>query len=355
MNHHHEGVSCDSCLQSSFRGKRYKCLLCYDFDLCSTCYEAGITKQQHNADHPMQCILPRADIALYYGGETLLNSDQPQSFTCPYCCHMGFTLSTLIEHVSRNHSDNPFEVICPICVTIPGGDPNRMTDDLVRHLTLDHRSTARDVIPLLDEGIAIRVHDARRIPHLAFRGRTRPRRANMQFNSGPLATRTLRDPVDPIAELLSHLSGVRRSVSNTNSGAFQQFQMQWQLDRHVHATRQHLERLSQHQARCHSVERKTLSNDDSTVSPSISTAQSSSTTTPTTTLASNFLLPQAIEELSLQTPEETQINRMQFVQELIISTLAKSNQSFINKDNQERKHPQSPSKDRKEPVKKESD
>ncbi|KAF2899142.1 hypothetical protein ILUMI_07036 [Ignelater luminosus] len=353
MNHHHEGVSCDSCLQSSFRGKRYKCLLCYDFDLCSTCYEAGITKQQHNADHPMQCILPRADIELYYGGETLLNSDQPQSFTCPYCCHMGFTLLTLIEHVSRNHSDNPFEVICPVCVTVPGGDPNRMTDDLTRHLTLDHRSAARDVIPLLDEGIAIRVHDARRVPHPSFRGRTRPRRANMQFNPGTLAARTLRDPVDPIAELLSHLSGVRRSVSNTNSGAFQQFQMQWQLDRHVHATRQHLERLSQHQARCHSVERKTLSNGDSSASPSISAVQSSSKTTPRPSISSNFLLPKAIEELSVQTSEDTQINRRQFVQELTLSTLAKPGQTLMNKDGRKRKHPQSPFKGGNEFVKKE--
>ena len=35
----HEGVSCDSCLKSNFRGRRYKCLVCYDYDLCSTCYE----------------------------------------------------------------------------------------------------------------------------------------------------------------------------------------------------------------------------------------------------------------------------------------------------------------------------
>lgn len=55
------GVSCDSCLKGNFRGKRYKCLVCYDYDLCATCYEAGATTTRHTADHSMQCILTRND------------------------------------------------------------------------------------------------------------------------------------------------------------------------------------------------------------------------------------------------------------------------------------------------------
>ena len=37
----HEGVSCDSCLKSNFRGRRYKCLVCFDYDLCANCYEVS--------------------------------------------------------------------------------------------------------------------------------------------------------------------------------------------------------------------------------------------------------------------------------------------------------------------------
>ena len=37
----HDGVSCDSCLKGNFRGRRFKCLVCYDYDLCSSCYEVS--------------------------------------------------------------------------------------------------------------------------------------------------------------------------------------------------------------------------------------------------------------------------------------------------------------------------
>jgi hypothetical protein len=51
----HEGVSCDACSKSNFRSKRFKCLICYDYDLCSICHEQGKTSSQHTTEHPMQC------------------------------------------------------------------------------------------------------------------------------------------------------------------------------------------------------------------------------------------------------------------------------------------------------------
>lgn len=78
--------------------------------------------------------------------------------------------------------------VCPICAAVPGGDPNLMTDDFAGHLTLEHRTGPRDLISFLDEPVATRVHNVRRIPHsghLGGGGRAtqsgRPRRSNMHF------------------------------------------------------------------------------------------------------------------------------------------------------------------------------
>lgn len=217
----HEGVSCDACLKANFRGRRYKCLICYDYDLCAACYERGATTTRHTTEHPMQCILTRHDFDVYYGGEAL-SVDQPQSLTCPFCGKMGYTETTLQDHVSVEHSDT-YEVVCPICASVPGGDPNHVTDDFAAHLTLDHRSGApRD----LDESSSSR-HGVRRMPHQT-RGRGHRPGRNMTFGS---VTTGLFSPsgsggssrsggggssgesMDPIAELLSQLSGVRRATA----------------------------------------------------------------------------------------------------------------------------------------------
>lgn len=58
----HSGVSCDSCMKSGFTGRRYKCLRCCDYDLCSACYEAGLATSRHKVDHAMQCLLTRSDL-----------------------------------------------------------------------------------------------------------------------------------------------------------------------------------------------------------------------------------------------------------------------------------------------------
>ncbi|KAF4517009.1 hypothetical protein B566_EDAN009682 [Ephemera danica] len=154
---------------------------------------------------------------MYYGGEGL-TVEQPQAFTCPYCGRQGLTENTLQEHVASEHADTSFEVVCPVCASLPGGDPNHVTDDFAGHLTLEHRSGPRDLIS----------------------------------SSGGLSSLSpsSRD-VDPIAELLSQLSGVRRSAAAAAAAAvtgaassgssssvsstpsqLQQLQMQLQLERH---------------------------------------------------------------------------------------------------------------------------
>jgi len=55
----------------------------------------------------LDCYLCRADHELFYGGEAVLGAshDAPQSYTCPFCARLGFTESSLVEHVAGHHGD----------------------------------------------------------------------------------------------------------------------------------------------------------------------------------------------------------------------------------------------------------
>lgn len=324
----HEGVSCDSCSKANFRGKRFKCLICYDYDLCATCYENGATTTRHTADHPMQCILTRTDFELYYGGEAF-TADQPQSFTCPYCGKMGFTESALQEHVASEHSDASIEVVCPVCAALPGGDPNHVTDDFAAHLTLEHRAPSRDI--LYDEPGAAR--HVRRLFHPAVSGSRprppRPRAANMHFggsggsglaSSSSSSSTSGRESMDPIAELLSQLSGVRRAAQQSQppmQSQLQLLQQQLQLERQqVQQTRERLERLP---ARRQMAAAAAAASSSAPATSTVSAQESSSSA------SSSFLLARANEpslsEADQETLERERADRSLFVQDLILSTL----------------------------------
>lgn len=214
MTSNHEGVSCNSCRKNNFRGLRYKCLICYDYDLCSACYEAGLTSSRHTVNHPMQCIVARNDFDLFYSGESV-TSEQPQSLTCPLCGNLGFNEASLLEHVTNEHanSDNDESstgIVCPIC----GVETNQLTYDFTTHLTMEHR-TPRETI----EQVALRGRGGR--CHTRASG---PRgRRSQHYNTVGGSSPTVRDSSDPFVEILAQLSSVRRA------GATQLRQLQMQL------------------------------------------------------------------------------------------------------------------------------
>lgn len=202
----HSGVSCDACGKSGFSGKRYKCLTCYDFDLCSECYEAGETgTSRHSTTHPMQCILTRVDAELYFGGETQV-LEAPQSFTCPICSQIGFSETQLKDHVTKKHTESAVlqEVICPVCAAYPNGDPNHLTDDLPTHLTVEHRALEQEAMGGAQG----------RVRRLIGRRRGGGMDRYIGVLSREVGQAAVQDNVDPITELLTQLSG-----PNGGSGA----------------------------------------------------------------------------------------------------------------------------------------
>ncbi|KAM6394669.1 E3 ubiquitin-protein ligase KCMF1-like [Rhynochetos jubatus] len=332
------GVSCDACLKGNFRGRRYKCLICYDYDLCATCYESGATTTRHTTDHPMQCILTRVDFDLYYGGEAF-SVEQPQSFTCPYCGKMGYTETSLQEHVASEHAETSTEVICPICAALPGGDPNHVTDDFAAHLTLEHRA-------LLGYDESSGVRHVRRMFHPGRGlGGPRARRSNMHFTSsstGGLSSSqssyssSNREAMDPIAELLSQLSGVRRSAGQLNSSGpsasqLQQLQMQLQLER------QHAQAARQLETARNATRRTNASSIPTTLTQSIAATNISNTENNQQTIQnSQFLLTRSndpkMSEAEHQSKESERADRSLFVQEVLLSTLMGEESSSSDKE-----------------------
>ncbi|KAK5851560.1 hypothetical protein PBY51_023106 [Eleginops maclovinus] len=343
----HEGVSCDACLKGNFRGRRFKCLICYDYDLCASCYESGATTTRHTTEHPMQCILTRVDYDLYYGGDTF-SVEQPQSFTCPYCGKMGYTETSLQEHVTSEHAETSTEVICPICAALPGGDPNHVTDDFTAHLTLEHRAP-RD----LDESSSVR-HVRRMFHPGRGLGGPRARRTNMHFTSGSTGglsssasqsssyTPSNREAMDPIAELLSQLSGVRRAAggqinsSGPSASQLQQLQMQLQLERQqAQAARQQVETGR------HATRRGNNPGNAGTAIPqpnpnSANSAAAGENNPSSSNHNSQFLLARLNEpkmsEAERQFLEGERADRSLFVQELLLSTLMHEESSSSDED-----------------------
>lgn len=281
MSNIHEGVSCDMCMKSNFSGKRYKCLLCYDFDLCSNCHEQSQsgtqatakpplahtnTNHNHLSTHPMQCILTKSDFELFYGVSNGLNDYGEQlSFTCPYCGKLGFSESTLCDHLSNQHLNNvqnenlAVEVVCPICAALPtGSDPNHLTEDLLHHIHLEHLNNRNlldsdNLMTSNSHAAAAALRFSRRLNYAQNaaslnRGSTgaggssltanRNNTFRFQFgNTSSGGANTLSSFMrsasstidafggstgasgsnDPIVELLSQLTGVRRAAANANT------------------------------------------------------------------------------------------------------------------------------------------
>ncbi|KAL7064450.1 hypothetical protein AAHC03_04757 [Spirometra sp. Aus1] len=141
MGSRHEDVTCDACNQSSFQLRRYKCLRCFDYDLCGDCFDNERESIMHSKTHPMQCLLLEADKDIFFQNDK--SRFKAQSHTCPICGALGFREAELATHVFTEHPpghpSSKTEVICPICASSSDGSPNLQTQSFAQHLTSKHR------------------------------------------------------------------------------------------------------------------------------------------------------------------------------------------------------------------------
>lgn len=88
----HEFVACDSCHPEdtfgNIRGKRYKCVICDNFDLCEKCHLLNISILKHKPEHPMLEI--------------------PDSqFYADFCHGQSRKCSMILKQESQVHEDGP--------------------------------------------------------------------------------------------------------------------------------------------------------------------------------------------------------------------------------------------------------
>mmetsp|Transcript_15894 Transcript_15894/g.25831 ORF Transcript_15894/g.25831 Transcript_15894/m.25831 type:complete len:278 (-) Transcript_15894:232-1065(-) len=121
------------------------CPLDADFiqNLGSACLQCGCGKKvpvleadQHACAHTRDEM--RANLKHYrsIGQETQINRS---TFACPLCKQGNLTRQGLLEHVESRHSSSVHAAVCPICASMPWGDPAYVSRDFVSHLKLRHR------------------------------------------------------------------------------------------------------------------------------------------------------------------------------------------------------------------------
>ncbi|KAH8240581.1 hypothetical protein KR026_000889, partial [Drosophila bipectinata] len=146
----HRNICCDGCQRRDFRGRRFRCMRCHNFDLCGDCYDSHVETLEHRVEHPMQLILepgqqPQAEQLL--GGADLLEQlHMSNCYTCPYCGLFGHTAKKLIEHVWGQHRLADGYVVCPMCAGLPAIDLVAIRN-LSRHLVLNHIEHANMLEP----------------------------------------------------------------------------------------------------------------------------------------------------------------------------------------------------------------
>ncbi|XP_021044243.1 E3 ubiquitin-protein ligase RNF138-like isoform X4 [Mus pahari] len=77
--------------------------------------------------------------------------DEP-TFDCPLCEEVNMSRQRLLDHCNSSHRGHVVSVICPICLSLPWGDPTQLTRNFVSHLNQRHQFDYGDFVNLqLDE------------------------------------------------------------------------------------------------------------------------------------------------------------------------------------------------------------
>lgn len=61
------------------------------------------------------------------------------TFCCPYCNQPNLDSKDMVEHCNSMHFHDRRQVVCPICTSMPWGDPNLVSINFMQHLNTRHK------------------------------------------------------------------------------------------------------------------------------------------------------------------------------------------------------------------------
>ncbi|XP_072537624.1 uncharacterized protein rnf125 [Salminus brasiliensis] len=87
----------------------------------------------------------RTEIALMENSSGQPSGPIVRTFKCPYCQEDGLDDLDLRDHCNANHLNDTRQVVCPICVSLPHGDPLYHSRSFIGHLNLRHCYYIQDI------------------------------------------------------------------------------------------------------------------------------------------------------------------------------------------------------------------
>ncbi|XP_057182789.1 E3 ubiquitin-protein ligase RNF114 isoform X1 [Triplophysa rosa] len=151
---------CQSCLQECLRPQKAVCAVCRS-DLSEWTKADALEELIHRSsgrckgcgnEVPLSQMRSHTETCSKYQdyvkeGMKSISQKQPSiassvpnrfTFTCPYCDLPNFDQDGLLEHCTSRHTHDPRPVVCPICASMPWGDPNYRSTDFFQHIKIRH-------------------------------------------------------------------------------------------------------------------------------------------------------------------------------------------------------------------------
>lgn len=137
----HEFVACDFChpLETfgNIHGKRYKCAVCENFDLCEPCYLSNVEIMGHHPDHPMMVIPDSRHFRSFHHSSVLSQNVDRNQDSCPDIAlrtHQEFSFKGLLNQ--RLGPDNP-HLLSEIEKCIVSSEKYHALEDLLGDLPVE--------------------------------------------------------------------------------------------------------------------------------------------------------------------------------------------------------------------------